>query len=699
MCCNSQLRFPLSVSRFRCTVCDTINDLRPQRFNGETPQPLTLQRIKLVVAQCKQASGPSVPFVTTQNAKGKRDAQDGAKPPPPGWEPLVKMVEEVFQNWESLNASFTNGQEVTLDDTGVALDQVREAYRILLDSPVNVIHAMMLSTDKILRRPGRLLCRKEDIKFLMIILENPLLSQHAYQQESHHHHNIMKHVFGLLSCLSNELHHYLVNWFARLNLNVFRKRVELVNSFTTHYLAKAQRAGRSFPAAYESDWRVISAARVMALMFAANNQSPKIPISEFYNTMVDYVDLVADYDSWQQRSGKFAFCQYPFLISMGSKMSVMELDARRQMETKVKEAILTILYQKRVTVPYLVLRVRRDNLIVDSLTQLAQHETDLKKSLKIEFSGEEGIDAGGLRKEWFQLLVRELFGPQYGMFTWDEDTNLCWFNPASFEASDQYYLVGVVIGLAIYNSTILDIHLPLPCYKKLLNIPVGLDDLKVFRPALARGLEQLLTFEGDVETTFCRDFVGEYEAFGEIVQVPLVPGGEKKPVTNENRVEYVQRYVKFILNDSIAKQFEPFMRGFYNVCGGNALSLFRPEEIELLVRGSDEPLEVEQLRAVTEYYGFNPDDETIRSFWAIFGAMAPKMQRKLLTFVTGSDRIPATGTANMTFKITCLGEDSERFPTAHTCFNQICLYRYRGRAKLERKLLTAINESQGFYFK
>ena len=68
------------------------------------------------------------------------------------------------------------------------------------------------------------------------------------------------------------------------------------------------------------------------------------------------------------------------------------------------------------------------------------------------------------------------------MFTWDEDSKLCWFNPASLETSDQYYLVGVVIGLAIYNSTILDIHLPLACYKKLFGMHVGLEDLKVFQP-------------------------------------------------------------------------------------------------------------------------------------------------------------------------------------------------------------------------
>lgn len=42
---------------------------------------------------------------------------------------------------------------------------------------------------------------------------------------------------------------------------------------------------------------------------------------------------------------------------------------------------------------------------------------DLKKSLRIEFIGEDGVDAGGLRKEWFLLLVRQLFDPQFGTFS------------------------------------------------------------------------------------------------------------------------------------------------------------------------------------------------------------------------------------------------------------------------------------------
>ncbi|KAK9728614.1 putative E3 ubiquitin-protein ligase, variant 3 [Basidiobolus ranarum] len=558
----------------------------------------------------------------------------------------------------------------------------------------------MSATDRLLKRPGRKLRRKDDVKFLIIILENPLLLQHNFPQETQYHHNLLKRIFGLISSLGNEIHHYIVNWFSRLNKNIISKRVDLVNHFITYRLTKEQRSRGRSTITYDNDWRIVAAARVMALLFAANNISQKLPIFDFYNTLVDYIDLVLDYDSWQQRSGRFSFCQYPFLISMGAKTRILEVDARRQMENKVKEAIITILFQKRVTVPYLVLHIRRDFLIEDSLNQLSVHQMDLKKKLKIEFVNEDGIDAGGLTKEWFLLLVRELFNPQYGMFTWDEESNYFWFNPASFETSDQYYLVGVIIGLAIYNSTILDIQFPLACYKKLLNIPVDFDDLKTLRPALAKGLQALLDYDNDdLEEVFCRDFVGEYEVFGDVYQIPLVTNGENIPVTKENRQEYVTKYSQFILTQSIAKQFEPFKRGFYHVCGGNALSLFRPEEIELLVRGSAEALDLEQLKSVTEYDGFDKEEETIRNFWSIFGAMTSELQRQLLVFITGSDRIPATGIANLTFKISCLGEDSERFPIAHTCFNQLCIYRYSTREKLNEKLLTAITESEGFGLK
>jgi E3 ubiquitin-protein ligase HECTD2 len=274
----------------------------------------------------------------------------------------------------------------------------------------------------------------------------------------------------------------------------------------------------------------------------------------------------------------------------------------------------------------------------------------------------------------------------------------------------------LLLGLAIYNSTILDVAFPPFAFKKLLASAPSfagttrqpmtwtLEDLAEYRPALASGLQQLLDFEGDVQETFCRDFVADIDKWGQVVQVPLCSDGERRPVTNSNRREFVDLYVRYLLEGAVAKQFEPFKRGFYTVCGGNALSLFRPEEIELLIRGSDEALDIASLRAVAiyEHWGIVSPGDTepaVKWFWSFWSRSDPASQRKILGFITGSDRIPAMGATTLVIKINCAGQDCERFPVARTCFNMISLYRYQTRQKLEYKLWRAVEESEGFGIK
>ncbi|KAL9489509.1 hypothetical protein ACSS6W_001786 [Trichoderma asperelloides] len=499
---------------------------------------------------------------------------------------------------------------------------------------------------------------------------------------------------------------------------------------------------------YSDDWQIKAASRVLSLLFSANNVLPTrrgedahpngtvtwngtgrvagyfLPPTDFYNSMIDYADLVEDFESWESRRSKFSFCQYPFLLSIWAKTHILEHDARRQMQSKARDAFFDSIMTRRNINQYLFLDVRRDCLVDDSLTAVSSvigsGGEDLKKGLRISFQGEEGIDAGGLRKEWFLLLIREVFNPDYGMFIYDDDSQYCYFNPNSFEPSDQFFLVGVVMGLAIYNSTILDVALPPFAFRKLLasapslagTIPqqhkpvmrYTLDDLSEYRPRLANGLRQLLAFDGDVEETFCLDFVIETDKYGSKIQVPLCPGGENKPVTNENRREYVDLYVRYVLDTAVKRQFEPFKRGFYTVCGGNAFSLFRPEEIELLIRGSDESLDIASLRAVAEYDNWESKtpDETepvVGWFWDTFQQATPSDQRKLLTFITGSDRIPAMGAASLAIKLSCLGDDCGRYPIARTCFNMLSLWRYESKERLESMLWRAVHESEGFGLK
>ncbi|KAJ8117048.1 hypothetical protein ONZ43_g4296 [Nemania bipapillata] len=622
---------------------------------------------------------------------------------------------------------------------------------LALEAQEHLQRALLKCTEMLLKRPGRLMAEPQDVRFLLLLLANPLLASGSQS-------------FTGYFSQSNKGKNYVKDFdveerFARQSERKVESRVDVTDGLipqmpngrasntpaTLHAALEASKAPRKQkqPAeqrstTYTDDWQIKAAARFMALIFAANQYThvrrrqasdgriygSLFATSDFYNTLVDTIDFKSDFELWESRRGKFTFCQYPFFLSIWAKIQILEFDAKRQMAGRAREAFFdSILTHKNYT-QHLVFSVRRECLAGDSLQQVSEvvgsGSEDIKKALRIEFQGEEGVDGGGLRKEWFLLLVREVFNPDHGLFVYDEDSQFCYFNPNTFETSDQYFLVGVVLGLAIYNSTILDVAFPPFAFRKLLaaapspapgtsshsrpTMNYTLDDLAEFRPALARGLRQLLNFEGDVQSTFCLDFVVDVERYGTRIRVPLCPGGETKMVTNANRKEYIDLYVRYLLDTSIARQFEPFKRGFFTVCAGNALTLFKPEEIELLVRGSDEPLDIASLKAVAAYTnwprGSSPKTEpTILWFWDTFEGAPPRDQRRLLSFITGSDRIPAMGAASLVIKINCLGDDEGRFPSARTCFNILSLYRCRSRERLESALWRAINESEGFGLK
>lgn len=112
--------------------------------------------------------------------------------------------------------------------------------------------------------------------------------------------------------------------------------------------------------------------------------------------------------------------------------------------------------------------------------------------LQVQFIGEEGVDEGGVTKEFFQLLLRDIFDPDYGMFQYDRDTCLHWFRPSTLVDQEQEFkLVGVMIGLAIYNSQLLELNFPLVLYKKLMGGVPTLEDLKELSPEIFQSLKEV----------------------------------------------------------------------------------------------------------------------------------------------------------------------------------------------------------------
>jgi len=377
------------------------------------------------------------------------------------------------------------------------------------------------------------------------------------------------------------------------------------------------------------------------------------------------------------------------------KSKVLHVESLVQMRQQREEAFRQ-LFMGIGSMPVLVMKIRRDNLIESTLSELSRHPPeDLKKELKIHFIGEEAIDEGGVQKEWFQLIVREIFDAKYGMFNHNPETRTYWFNSLSSDFIE-YELIGSILGLSIYNGVIVDIHFPRIVYKKLLNMKANLEDLKETNPNLGTGLQKLLAFEGNVEEVYEHSFQINYEFFGETRTHDLKEGGASIPLTNANRQEYVDLYVKYLLEDSVKKQFDAFMKGFKLLCDSPGFRLFRAEELELLICGSA-LLDFEALEKGTQYdNGFSKDHPVIKNFWEVVHSLEMEQKKKLLFFATGSDRSPIGGLGQLNFVITKHGPDSDRLPSAHTCFNILLLPEYSSKEKLQERLLAAITNSEGF---
>ena len=168
-------------------------------------------------------------------------------------------------------------------------------------------------------------------------------------------------------------------------------------------------------------------------------------------------------------------------------------------------------------------------------------------------------------------------------------------------------------------------------------------------------------------------------------------------VTNANRQDYVADYIFWLTHKSIAPQYNAFARGFYTLISPKALTLFTPALLRSVVEGLPS-IDLHALQQITSYEGgYTSSSPIIKAFWEILNRWDEERIRKLLEFVTSSDRVPAQGYESLTFVVQRNGgPEEERLPTSMTCFGRLLLPEYRDRAMLEEKLGKAIEESRGF---
>jgi ubiquitin-protein ligase E3 A len=339
------------------------------------------------------------------------------------------------------------------------------------------------------------------------------------------------------------------------------------------------------------------------------------------------------------------------------------------------------------------LNIRRDHLIEDTLNELEKNRQNLQNELKVKFVGEQGVDQGGVRKEFFILVIRQIFDPNYGMFSYNKKTRLFWFNHFSFEPKIKFELIGTIFGLAIYNNTILDVKLPISIYKKLLGIKPTFEDLKECDNELYNNLNFILKQDNPkLEEELDSYFTVVDDKFGEKIEIPLKPGGDKILINNYNKEEYVELYTDWYFNKSIDGYFRSFEKGFYKVFNKSLTKILTPNELELILCGT-QILDFHELKIAAVYEEYDKNSETIKYFWEILLDFNEEEKKKFLSFVTGCDRAPIDGLGSLSITITNGGNDLNQLPTAHTCFNNLILPDYKDKEKMKKNLLIAINYS------
>ncbi|KAJ2804816.1 hypothetical protein H4S07_004147, partial [Coemansia furcata] len=490
----------------------------------------------------------------------------------------------------------------------------------------------------------------------------------------------------------------------------FWRYIRIFQSYITRETNRVARRATNAPASGEAVLQKVGlhllntcslpvVAQCLALMNSYNNTHKLVPYSAFYNDAVnEHIDIKEDVPRFRMPES-VSFCSYPFLLSPTTKSEIIKNESIILMRTELQDSFFRAMFSG-VTCPYLVLEVRRDSLVRDTLYQLdLKLSQDLRKQLKVRFVGEEGVDEGGVQKEFFQLIVRDVFSSKYGIFKANDESQYHWFIPQANptpDALEEMRLTGQLIGLAVYNAVILDIHLPPALYKKLLGIQVDRDDLKEVDPALYHGLTQLMLLSAEELEYLERTFEVEYDDMGQLRTHELIPNGAHTTLTVDNREMFIDKYVDFVFNSSCARQFTEFKAGFDRICSMSYVRFMRPQELELLVCGCSD-LDFGALEGSTIYDGgYSKDARVIQHFWKVVGDFSDELKRKLLFFATSSDRVPIGGLSKLHFVIAKNGGDSDRLPTSHTCFNVLLLPEYSTIDKLRERLLTAIHNSEGF---
>ncbi|CAI5732425.1 unnamed protein product [Peronospora farinosa] len=358
--------------------------------------------------------------------------------------------------------------------------------------------------------------------------------------------------------------------------------------------------------------------------------------------------------------------------------------------------------------------VRRCAVLDDSLPQLAGSGVEISRMqehLNIGFIGEPALDAGGVLREWFGLVCKELFSAERGLFvtTHAEDSSY-WINPESAKRVSegqnhlQYFtFAGRLLGKSMLDGLVLEVSMSLPLLKHLLGVPITFSDLEFLDEELHKHL--CWVRDNDHVDTLCVTFCIQTPS-GDTVE--LKPGGANIDVTDENKIEYLSLVLRYRMLDSVAEQLTALLKGLYEVIPKSLITIFDYQELDFYLSGLptlnvtdwQNNSRVRHAAQDNDSDGIEQELEVMEWFWDVVGSFTDDQRARLLQFATGCSRVPVEGFRALTsasgivhpftLQMVPLGTPPLGMcPRAHTCFNRIDLPVYETKEDLKSYLSLA----------
>uniref|UniRef100_A0AAQ5Y451 E3 ubiquitin-protein ligase n=1 Tax=Amphiprion ocellaris TaxID=80972 RepID=A0AAQ5Y451_AMPOC len=370
-----------------------------------------------------------------------------------------------------------------------------------------------------------------------------------------------------------------------------------------------------------------------------------------------------------------------------------------------KLAHFRYLCQSNALPSHVKITVSRQTLFEDSFQQImALKPYDLRRRLYVIFRGEEGLDYGGLAREWFFLLSHEVLNPMYCLFEYAGKSNYCLqINPASAINPDHlsyFCFIGRFIAMALFHGKFIDTGFSLPFYKRMLNKKLILKDLESIDPEFYNSL--IWIRDNNIEECGLEMYFSvDMEILGKITSHDLKPDGANVLVTEENKEEYISLMAEWRFSRGVEGQTKAFLDGFNEVVPLQWLQYFDEKELEVMLCGMQE-VDLQDWQRNTVYRHYTRNSKQIIWFWQLVKEVDNEVRLRLMQFVTGTCRLPLGGFAELMgsngpqkFCIEKVGKDTW-LPRSHTCFNRLDLPPYKSFEQLKEKLLFAIEETEGF---